>query len=155
MTAHSTKPFSNALRQMRKQKGMALVEALVASAVLGLGLAGATRLTLHSLQTASDTRQHSVAHTLALDAMECMQSGRSICNTDQVVTVQGVAYTIKTQSQARVDLALTDLSVRVQWPRWGRPQTTNGQAQGAQNLGQFELHSSRDGVPSWVGVSSP
>ena len=134
---------------------MALVEALVASAVLGLGLAGATRLTLHSLQTASDTRQHSVAHTLALDAMECMQSGRSICSTDQVVKVQGVAYTVKSQSQARGDLALTDLSVRVQWPRWGRPQAPDGQAQGLQNLGLFELHSSRDGVPSWVGVSLP
>ncbi|MDP4623109.1 MAG: hypothetical protein NWS85_09470 [Hydrogenophaga sp.] len=65
---------------------MALLEALVASAVLGIGLAGATRLTLHALQTASDTRQHTLATTLAADAMDCLQSARAVCQMNQLIT---------------------------------------------------------------------
>ena len=34
----------------KKQSGMALIEALIASAILGIGLLGATQLTLRSLQ---------------------------------------------------------------------------------------------------------
>jgi type II secretory pathway pseudopilin PulG len=76
----------------RTAQGMALIEALVASAVLGIGLAAATRLTLHTLHTASDTRQHTVALALALDAMDCLQSGRSGCSLQASTTVQGTTY---------------------------------------------------------------
>ncbi len=52
------------------QQGMALIEALVASLVLAIGLTAATRLTLHTLYIASETRQHTVGLALALDAMD-------------------------------------------------------------------------------------
>lgn len=139
------------------ERGMALIEALVASAVLGIGLAGATRLTMHALQTASDTRQNAVAHALAVDAMECHQSGRADCPLTTRVTVQGTAYTLQSQLQPRPDLALVDLQVRAQWPALGRiPAGVNG-AEGAsgQRMGELVLYTSRDEVPAWVGVSSP
>ena len=63
----------------RGQQGMALIEALVASAVLGIGLLGATQLTLKTLQTATDSRQHTVAQLLAQEAMDCLQSGALAC----------------------------------------------------------------------------
>ena len=45
------------------QRGMALIEALVASAILGIVLLGATQLTLKSLHLARENRQHIEAQT--------------------------------------------------------------------------------------------
>ena len=150
----------------RKLQGMALIEALVASAVLGTGLAAATRLTLHTLHTASDTRQRTVALALALDAMDCHQSGRTGCALQVSSMVQGTAYRLQVQLQTRPGLALEDLRVRVQWPTAGPGLSTSGGGSGegagasspgqAQpRMGELVLHSSRDAVPVWLGVSLP
>lgn len=144
--------------------GMALIEALVAAAVLGIGLAGATRLTLHTLMTASDTRQLAVAHVLALDAMDCLQSGRASCHLQANVSVQGTRYTLQSQIQARPGLALVDLQVHVQWPAMGRAPGSQEAAEvsgggtfrhAQSQRGELVLHSSRDAVPTWLGVSLP
>lgn len=157
---HRSPSFAS-LPARHRARGMALVEALVASAVLGIGLAGATRLTWHALQTATDTRQHTVAQALGVNAMECLQSGLSPCEMTQEVTVQGTRYSLQSQVRQRADLALLDLEVRVQWTAVGRA-PASGQsgvsppAGGtAQQTGQLVLHSSRDEVPSWLGVSLP
>jgi type II secretory pathway pseudopilin PulG len=141
---------------------MALIEALVASAVLGIGLAAATRLTLHTLLTASETRQHTVALALALDAMDCLQSSRSGCSLQASTTVQGTTYRIQSQVQTRSGLALEDLQVRVQWPTVGPTLGATGGGFGGNSTGQAQprmgeltLHSSRDAVPAWLGVSLP
>jgi type II secretory pathway pseudopilin PulG len=141
---------------------MALIEALVASAVLGIGLAAATRLTLHTLLTASETRQHTVALALALDAMDCLQSSRSGCSLQASTTVQGTTYRIQSQVQTRSGLALEDLQVRVQWPTVGPTLGATGGGFGGNSTGQAQprmgeltLHSSRDAVPVWLGVSLP
>ena len=150
----------------RKLQGMALIEALVASAVLGIGLAAATRLTLHTLHTASDTRQRTVALALAMDAMDCHQSGRTGCALQASSTVQGTAYSLQVQLQTRPGLALEDLRVRVQWPTAGPALGTSdhgsGEGSGASTPGQAQprmgelvVHSSRDAVPTWLGVSLP
>jgi type II secretory pathway pseudopilin PulG len=141
---------------------MALIEALVASAVLGIGLAAATRLTLHSLLTASETRQHTVALALALDAMDCLQSSRSGCSLQASTTVQGTTYRMQSQVQTRPGLALEDLQVRVQWPTVGPAMRLTGggfggdsPSQAQPRMGELTLHSSRDAVPAWLGVSLP
>lgn len=141
---------------------MALIEALVASAVLGIGMVAATRLTLYAQNTASDTRQHTVALTLALDAMDCHQSGRTGCLLQSSNVVQGTTYSLQSQVQTRPGLALQDLQVRVQWlaagpalgaVRGGFGSGSPGQVQ--PRLGELVLHSSRDAVPAWLGVSLP
>jgi hypothetical protein len=152
------------------EQGMALIEALMASFVLAVGLAAATRLTLHTLYIASDTRQHTVALALALDAMDCHQSGRAGCPLQTATTVQGTTYKLQSHIQTRPGLALEDLQVSVQWPAMG---PTIGPTLGAMggNLGggsagglpgqaqprmvELVVHSSRDAVPGWVGVSLP
>jgi type II secretory pathway pseudopilin PulG len=154
----------------RRLQGMALIEALVASAVLGIGLAAATRLTLHTLHTASDTRQRTVALALALDAMDCHQSGRTGCALQVSNTVQGTAYRLQVQLQTRPGLAMEDLLVRVQWPTVGPALGTvsgslgggigGGSGAGAAGqaqprTGELVVHSSRDAVPVWLGVSLP
>jgi type II secretory pathway pseudopilin PulG len=152
----------------RSAQGMALIEALVASAVLGIGLAAATRLSLHTLYTASDTRQRTVALALALNAMDCHQSGRTGCALQASSTVQGTTYSLQVQLQTRPGLALEDLLVRVQWPTSGPALGTVGGSlggglgggSGAGSAGQAQPrtgelvgHSSRDAVPVWLGVS--
>lgn len=150
----------------RSAQGMALIEALVASAVLGIGLAAATRLTLHTLHTASDTRQRTVALALALDAMDCHQSDRAGCTLQVATPVQGTTYSLQVQLQTRPGLALEDLLVRVQWPTVGPALGTSGggsgEGSGASSAGQVQprmgelvVHSSRDTVPVWLGVSLP
>ena len=141
---------------------MALIEALVASAVLGIGLAAATRLTLHTLLTASDTRQHTVALALALDAMDCHQSARAGCALQDSTPVQGTTYSLQVQLQTRPGLALEDLQVRVQWLTVGPSLGAAGAGLGLGSPGQAQprtgeivLHSSRDAVPVWLGVSLP
>jgi type IV pilus modification protein PilV len=60
-----------------QQQGMALVEALIASAILGIGLVGATQLTLKTLNTASQNRHQIVAQQLAHEAMDCLRTSAS------------------------------------------------------------------------------
>ncbi|MEY3612944.1 MAG: hypothetical protein RJB14_2666 [Pseudomonadota bacterium] len=146
----------------RHETGMALIEALVASAVLGLGLVAATRLTLHTLHTASDTRQRTVALVLASEAMDCLQSRRSGCILQTSTTVQGTDYTLSSEVQTRPGLALEDLKVRVQWPTAGPSVVTLGgnfgvlpRNQTVQPIAELTLSSSRDAVPTWHGVSLP
>jgi hypothetical protein len=145
---------------------MALIEALVASLVLAVGLTAATRLTLHTLYIASDTRQHTVALALALDAMECHQSGRAGCPLQTSTTVQGTTYSLQSQLQTRPGLAMEDLQVLIQWPTIGPPLGARGVSLGGgsgagspgqtqQRMGELVLHSSRDAVPAWLGVSLP
>lgn len=146
-----------------RMRGMALMEALVASAVLGIGLAGATRLTLHALQTANDTRQHTVAHTLAVSALECIQAGRTDCALSASPTVQGITYTVRSQWQRHTELPLVDVEVRVQWPKQrltpsGSASPTNSSGTStaaAQPTDEIVWHTRHDEVPVWVGVSSP
>ena len=141
-----------------RAQGMALIEALVASAVLGMGLTAAMRLSLHTLQTASETRQHSVALALALDAMDCHQAARTDCALESSHTLQGTTYSVQTRIQNRTGLALEDLMVHVQWTRGGRTLGKGaGQTSGPSPTpgGEISLHSSRDAVPAWLGVSLP
>lgn len=130
------------------QHGMALVEALVASAVLGIGLLGATQLTLKALQTATDTRQRHVAQMLAQEAMDCALSNVSNCNGQDSVQVQGTRYTRQLRITPR-SANLQDVWVSVQWPS-SVPLTEESPGSARQ-----DWHSSMSQVPRWVGVSSP
>ena len=130
------------------QQGMALIEALVASAVLGMGLLGATQLTLKAMQTATDTRQRGVAQLLAQEAMDCALSGAT-CPSQDSVQVQGVRYTRQTRISPRATPgggALQDIQVTVQWA------AVTPWAEGS-NAGQTSLvwHSSVSPLPGWVG----
>jgi hypothetical protein len=135
-------------RTAPSQQGVALIEALMASAVLGVGLVGAMQLTLKTLNTASTNRQHTVAQQLAQEAMDCLhvqaRTGLAFCPPQTSVQVQGVRYQRETRSTPRGDGALTDLHVRVQW---AAPSTSSNQ--------RIDWHSSTSALPGWLGVSSP
>lgn len=140
--------------------GMALMEALVASAVLGIGLLGATQLTLKTLHRASESRQHTVAQQLAQEAMDCLRASPTLCPEQESITWQGVTYQRQAHTTPRGSGRVNDLQVSVTWQS---PGTRPGEAPG--NAGKadapdpienrIDWHSSVSAVPLWVGVSLP
>ena len=128
------------------QQGMALIEALVASAVLGIGLLGATQLTVKALETASQTRQRGVAQWLAQEAMDCAIA-RSLCATQDSTEVQGIHYLRQTRITGGGE-GLQDIEVTVQWVSVSvSPQGGTAAAEPA----RLVWHSSVSQLPGWVG----
>lgn len=145
------------------QQGMALIEALIASAILGIGLVGATQLTLKTLNTATLNRQHTVAQHLAQEAMDCLRAQAHLwghanapsCPNEESLLVHGVTYTRQARSTPGGSADVTDLHVRVTWPASGpsgKPSTADGSPDASRLV---EWHSSVSALPSWLGVSSP
>jgi len=152
------------------QNGMALIEALMASAVLAIGLMGSLQLTLKTLQKAHENRQNTVAQMLALEAMDCLHAHVhtqvAACPTRQIVVVQSIPYTRESQISPHAAGRATDLTVRVSWPSQRPASASVGASVGATAGGlnaspnmlagpQITWHSSVSALPSWVGVSSP
>lgn len=152
---------------VRQQQGMALMEALIASAILGIGLVGATQLTLKTLNTATHNRQHTVAQQLAQEAMDCLlarahllgnanaHANTTACPSEETLQVQGVTYTRQARSTPGGAAELTDLQVRVTWPANGTRSNTPSGVAPVGTANRVEWHSSVSDVPSWLGVSSP
>lgn len=133
-----------------QQQGMALIEALVASAVLGIGLVGATQLMLKTIGSASLNRQHTVAQHLAQEAMDCLRANADLCPAQDIIEHQGTRYTRQARSNARGQ-GLVDFRVSVQWPTSGAASGSTGAA--AEQ--RIEWHSSASGLPAWAGLSPP
>ena len=135
-----------------QQHGMALVEALIASAVLAIGLLGAAQLALKSQQTATENRQNTVGQMLALEAMDCLQAQahtpNAPCPAQHSIVVQGTRYTRQAQTSPKGQS--TDLLVQVAWPN-----RRVGGASSDHSDPQITWRSSVSTLPSWVGVSSP
>jgi Tfp pilus assembly protein PilV len=134
------------------QQGMALVEALIASAVLAIGLLGAAQVALKSQQTATENRQNTVGQMLALEAMDCLQAQahtpNAACLVQHSIVVQGTRYI--RQAQTSPQGQSTDLMVQVSWPN-----RRVGGASSDHSDPQISWRSSVSNLPSWVGVSSP
>jgi type IV pilus modification protein PilV len=124
------------------QQGMALIEALVASAVLGIGLLGVTQLTLKTLQVATETRQRGVAQLLAQEALDCALSGTA-CPSQDSTELQGVRYTRQTRFTPRGS-GVQDVQVTVQS---ASPKARAGSNEAA----SLVWNSSVSPVPGWVG----
>ena len=148
------------------QHGMALIEALMASAVLAIGLMGSLQLTLKTLQKAHENRQNTVAQMLALEAMDCLHAHVhtlvAACPTTQIEVVQSTRYTRESEISPHAAGRATDLTVRVFWPDQRSAGASVGATEGGLNANpnrladpQITWHSSVSALPSWVGVSSP
>lgn len=123
-------------------RGMALVEALVASALLAVGLLGATRLTTHALHAALQTRQNVQAHSLAVEALDCAVARLTPCPAATRQTLQGRDYTL-TLTSSPLDATLSDIQAQVQWTDAG------GQSQ------SVRLQTRLSAMPDPLGLSSP
>lgn len=146
------------------QQGMVLIEVLMASAVLGVGLLGATQLTRQAQLVATESRQNMVAQHLAQEAIECLHAHAphhaSACPAQQTIVVQGVPYTRQLQTSAPGAGQPTELLVRVAWTpahKGSGSTRPNGLNAGTQEPARQEMtwRSRISAVPAWVGVSSP
>jgi len=135
------------------QQGMALIEALIASAVLGIGLMGATQLTLKTLQLSRESRQHAAAQRLAQEGLDCLvasiRGSASPCPAEETVQIQGVRYSRQTGSTPRGNGHLQDLQVRVIWTSSGNP-SKGPDTSGTSPENRIEWHTSVAAVPAWV-----
>jgi len=137
-------------KRAHHQQGMALIEALVASAVLGIGLVGATQLMLKTIASANLNRQHTVAQHLAQEAMDCLRATPTLCLSQDTIEHPGARYTRQARSTTRGQ-GLVDLQVSVQWPTSG---ASSGSTVSAAEQ-RIEWHSSASGLPAWAGLSPP
>ena len=150
---------------MNTLRGFTLIEALVATAVLGLGILGATTLAMHSQNTSGSSRQQITALTLASNALECWRSGPALCPASATLSVggeslsnstrNGTLYTVRSRVSSTAYIQLQAIQVRVSW------QPTHDSAVGvldnpmAPGSGQLELHTRVSSVPDFVTLTPP
>jgi len=138
---------------MKGQRGLSLVEALVASAVLALGLTGAVRLGSQALQLGTESREQMQARLLAQNLLECQALPWPDCPTSSEQRLQGTLYRIEFARLPDPALPLDRLQVTVRWQGvLPAADTATGHASGESHL-QLSRQVAR--VPRWVGVSSP
>lgn len=124
------------------QRGMALVEALVASALLTVGVLGATRLMTHALHAVLQTRQDMQAQALARDALECAVASHPHCPVAAQHQLQGAAFRVE-MKRSTLNATLEEVQVLVQWT------DTSGKDQ------SVRLQTRVSAMPDGLGLFSP
>ena len=143
------------------QRGISLLETLIAAGVLALGLHGALRLGLQGLQMGQETAEQLHARHMALQLLECHALPWPDCSTERQVSWQGTPYRAWLQRQAGEVPGTERLLATVQWqgvlPAVGSPGTgTDGSPPApGQAVHQVQLWREQAAVPHWHGVSSP
>jgi type IV pilus modification protein PilV len=85
----------------RQAQGFTLIEALVAAALLGLGMMGAISLAMHSLQAVGSSQQQSTALTLAQNTIDCLRSGPTLCTASAALSSTGQMQETQTHRDFR------------------------------------------------------
>lgn len=133
-------------------RGFSLFEAMVACALLALGMAAAVRLSMITLSASQSIRNLDVASALAQDLGECWAVQTSLC-LQQFENVTGIApfsndpqlVWKRTWQESTVNLqgappgSLKELKIKVTWP------------EGDQTL-ELLWVKRRASTPTWVGT---
>ena len=156
-----------------RQNGLSLLEALVAAAVLALGLHGALRLGLQGLQLGRETTERLQAQQLALHSLECHAGGwdeaSADCAAERQVLLQGVRYQVSLTRETGAAPGLERLLATVRWQGAlpaapapdglsdALPGTNTAVPAGSSDAADQRLQLWREvaQVPRWVGVSLP
>jgi type IV pilus modification protein PilV len=146
----------------RQAQGFTLIEALVAAALLGLGMMGAISLAMHSIQSAGSSRQQSTALTLAQNTIDCLRSGPALCTdsaalassgqAQETQTLSGTVYQINSTLSSTGLAHLQGLQVTVKWQPSGSSSPHNPMAPGS---GQVALSTRLSSVPVFVQAAMP
>lgn len=128
-------------------RGMALVEAMVASAVLAVGVLGAARLGLHAQASAREARAMALAQTLAGEALDCALAAQAPCPASPSVTLAGVRYTV-TLERSSLNPRLQGVQATVEW-------LADGGSTPRRLRWQTRVSAVQDANGNTLGVSSP
>jgi prepilin-type N-terminal cleavage/methylation domain-containing protein len=150
---------------MRNARGFTLIEALIAAAVLGLGMLSVTQLTLHSLQSSAASQQQVTALSLANTAVECWRSGPVLCPAsaawsangqgERISTRQGTHYTVRATISPTVYTQLQALQVTVTWRPTGASAGSATDTPLAVGSGQIDLYTRAASLPVFVPQATP
>lgn len=146
----------------RQAQGFTLIEALVAAALLGLGMMGAISLAMHSLQAVGSSQQQSTALTLAQNTIDCLRSGPALCSASVALassgqaqesqTLSGTVYQINGELSSTSMANLQGLLVTVKWQPTGSTAPHNPMSPGS---GQMALRTRLASVPVFVQAAMP
>jgi prepilin-type N-terminal cleavage/methylation domain-containing protein len=162
---------TTAKRCTKTAHGFTLIEALVAAAVLGLGILGTTTLAMHSLNAEAANRQQITALAMANNTVECWRSGPVLCPASapwstggdslSSTTLGGTVYTVHSVVSWAVDAKLQAIEVTVRWRPTSKV-TSNSviAATSADNpmspgAGQLKISTRVSWVPVFVSGTSP
>ena len=149
-------------RATKTARGFTLIEALVAAAVLGLGIWGASTLTLHSLNAGSASHQQITALALANNTVEYWRGGPTLCpasaalstvaNSSSSATLNGTTYSVRSGVSPTSYTQLQAIQVTVSWRPSGNSINDNPMAPGS---GQLVISTRASCVPVFVPLTSP
>lgn len=125
-------------------KGLALVEAMVASAILAVGVLGAARLSLHAQASLREGRALMQAQTLASQALDCALANQTPCPNASNGVYAGQRYAV-TLERSDLGTGLEGLQATVEWS----PENGSAPAQ------RLRWQTRRSTLPGWLGLSSP
>ena len=148
---------------MNTARGFTLIEALVAAALLGLGILGATTLAMHSLNAAS--HQQITALALANNAVECWRSGPTLCPASATLiasgdslsatTLGGTAYTVRSAVTPTAYAQLQAIQVTVSWRPTSNNAISSNENAMAPGSGQLVFRTRVSSVPVVVSSTDP
>ena len=148
---------------MSTSRGFTLIEALVAAAVLGLGILSVNTLAMHSLNAGAASHQQITALALASNALECWRSGPTLCPAsaalsaggDSQSTLNGTAYTVRSEVTPTAYAQLQAIQVSVSW----RPASNNTGSSNdnpmATGSGQLVISTRASSVPVFASSTNP
>ena len=150
---------------MNTARGFTLIEALVAAALLGLGILGATTLAMHSLNAGAASHQQITALALANNAVECWRSGPTLCPASATLiasgdslsttTLSGTAYTVRSAVTPTAYAQLQAIQVTVSWRPTSNNASSSNENAMAPGSGQLVIRTRVSSVPVFVSSTDP
>ena len=150
--------------RMTRARGLTLIEALVASAVLGLGVAAAITLAMHSLNASATSHRQTTALALANNAVECWRSGPALCpasadmsaggDSQSSNSLNGTTYTVHSLVTPTAYATLQAIEVTVRWQPASNPAAGADDNPMAPGSGQLVIRTRVSSVPHFVSSTS-
>jgi len=148
---------------MSTSRGFTLIEALVAAAVLGLGILSVNTLAMHSLNAGAASHQQITALALASNALECWRSGPTLCpasaalgaGVDSLSTLSGTTYTVRSGVTPTAYAQLQAIQVSVSWQPASNNTGNSHDNPMATGSGQLIISTRASSVPVFVSSTNP
>ena len=102
------------MHMLSLEKGFTIIEVLVAVFILGIAMVGLVMGFSSGLATVAQLREISVADRIVQEKMEELRGGGTVGVIPASEKRESVTYTISV-SESQVQLALTKVSVTIQW----------------------------------------